>query len=47
MASNIRAKNTIASFKKFEDMPYQSPGNIDYGPGRSYIDSIALNNTFN
>lgn len=46
MASNINAKNTLYKLKTFRGMPYQNVGNIDYGPGNQYVDSLTLNNTF-
>ena len=46
MASNLKAKQLIYSFKEFDTLPYPNAANVEYGSGNEYMNSTALNNTF-
>ena len=46
MSNNIRTKNLIYSFSKYDELPYQSSKMIDYSVNNHYLDMVNLNNTY-
>ena len=46
MSSNIKTKNLIYKFKKYDELPYQSSKMIDYSSNDQYVNSTSLNNTY-
>jgi hypothetical protein len=46
MASNIKEKNKVYSFKSYTDLPYSDDKNINYSYENSMINSSNLNNTY-
>ena len=46
MSSNIKAKNLIYQFKKYDELPYQASQMIDYSANDQYVNAVQLNNTY-
>ena len=46
MSSNIKAKNLIYSFSKYDELPYQKAENVNYDVKNTFINMVALNNTY-
>lgn len=46
MASNIKEKNLVYSFDEYYGLPYDDVKSVDYTNENAYVNSIALNNTY-
>ena len=47
MGNNIKEKNLIYSLRDYRNLPYSDYRTINYGGNNTYLNSIAINNTFN